>query len=342
MASTTPSSAQGGSPRPVALVERLEEILRTLAQISHGGRNTSRGAAVAACPDALNHICSALRDMAGALEAGRADLLAQRQADLAGLMAALSENMRTLREANQRATTQIAERDTEFAEASTHAPGPQLAGTLRDIAAAMHHAADELGARLESVVTQTEEAAKRAAALEAQVIPAAKPAPRNGHPALHSRQEFDARLDFALATGPFSGPWSLLLAELDELDELTERYGVSPCDMLLDRIAYVVALRVRQHCPDAFPAEYRDGAFAAIVPGDPEFAATLADEVRRAIAAVNWAVSTKKGKTDLASTASIGIAPYRIGDTPATLVRRTQQALDQARRQGPDKVVSAE
>jgi len=326
-------------PSPDALVAKVQALLCTLTDIAH---TTPASPALAACPDALGHICTILSNMASTMDAGRADLLAQRQNQLNTLMTALSNSVSALRDANERAATQIAERTDEFGQVAASTPDAHTAARLRDITTDMHTVAQALGTRLSALAAQAQKATDRAAALETQVSPAAKPASHTDRQEVHTREEFDERLRFFIATGPFREPWSLLLADLDSLDELSEHFGVSPCEFLLDRINQALARRIQVRYPDAFAAEYQDGAFAVIVPGEPAVAADLADELHRAIPAVSWTVSNRKGSTALTTTATIGVGAYRVGDTAATLAARAQQALADAESQGPDHVADAE
>jgi diguanylate cyclase len=342
MNESPPLPPHGGSPGACALASLLEEVSAVLARVSKGTRNAAMRERLGACPEALQGICSGLRGMADALDAGRTDLLARRRRELHALLSDIAQGMATLREADRRAAAEVGRRARELDAASTLPPTRDLAARLRDIAAALRDAAAELGGHLQSVAEKAKIAGRRAAAFETQAEPPLKPDSRDRQTGLHSPDAFAKRLRFAVATGPFRGPWSLLLAEVDRVAEMTERVGVSPCEMLVTRIARKVGARVRSRCPGAFVARHGETTFAAIVPGDPAAALDLAEHVRQGVASVSWSVTTRKGRTDLATTASIGLAPYRRGDTVAALTQRTQKALRRARSEGPDKVVSQE
>jgi diguanylate cyclase (GGDEF)-like protein len=277
--------------------------------------------------------------MADGIAAGRTDLLARQQRELRSLVSGVGDGMRRLATVSEEVNAELAERAEEFDAACEQPHSRELAARLRDLAAAMHQAIRRLGGELDSVGTRVEQARTRAAAFE-KPPPAPLPEPHRRPSRLHSREDFDQRLAFLLATSPFRAPWCLVLADLDGLDALTERHPVSACDMLLSRIARMVGVRVQNASPEAFAAQYDDSVFAVLVPGEPAGARRLAERLRDGIASVSWTVSGRRGETELSTTASVGVAAYRRGDAPDTLVRRARQAVLQARQQGGNRVAA--
>jgi diguanylate cyclase len=342
MSEPAPSSAAGDPLRAAALAAQLEELMGALAQLPRETKDPAKRETIAALPEALRHVSLSLRGMADAIDAGRGDLLVRRQRELTSLISGVAGSVREVGEAGQRVDAELDHGAREVETLSQDTPSPALAGRLRDTAARMEQATKELGDCLSATAAQADSASKRAADFEQQVAPAAGPAAPGRRAQRLSREALDKRLAFAVATGPFRQPWCLLVADIDNVEELSERYSVSACDMLLDRIARMVGLRVHAKCPDASLADFSDTAYAAVVPGEPSVALDLAEQVRQGVASVTWAVTTEKGKADLSTTASIVVAPYRRGDTVETLTERAQKALDDARREGPDRVVTAE
>ena len=339
-----PSSPSAGDEpaRTLALAGRLSELAALLAKLPRRATNAAGRHIVAASPEALKHVCTSLEGMADAIDAGRADLLVGRRRELDALMSCLAENLRALGGTNERLAAQLGRQASELDAAGRLPPGQAVARRLRDIATGMREAVGELGSHLSSAATQAQSASRRAAALAARSTPPAPPEPPDTDTGLCSREALDARLRFLIATAPFRGPWSLLLVDIDAIDELSERSSALACDMLLTRIAGTLAEHVGENCPEALLAEHSAGGFAVIVPGKLAAALMLAERIRRSVAAVSWPFAGRQETIDLSTTASIGVAPCRRGDTAAGLLRRTARAVEQARREGPGRVVAAE
>jgi diguanylate cyclase len=87
-------------------------------------------------------------------------------------------------------------------------------------------------------------------------------------------------------------------------------------------------------------ARYGGEEFAAVLPEtDLEGAMILADNIRRAIQAkelLKRSTNEKLGRI----TASFGVATYRKGDTPSTLIERADRCLYAAKHGGRNRVIS--
>jgi len=332
-----------GEPRPFSAVGgQLDELIATLADLSRASRWPGGQDLLTACPVALRHIRASLDRLAEPLEAGRGDLLARRWEELHALVSRVHDQLRRTGETGQRAAAEIDSRTTELDAASKLPPTRELAERLRDLTAAMGQAAHELRDDLDSLGAAARNAARRAAIAGARTAAATsgpRPDPETG---LTPRELFDERLALTVATGAFRGPWSFLLADVDSQEDITRRHGVGPCEMLLKRIAQRLGQCVQQSSPAAGAAAYGEGRFAAILPGEPANTLGTADQLRLAIAAVTWSVTSLQGKRDISTTASIGVAPYRRGEALANLTRRASDAVSQSRAQGANRVVQAE
>ena len=319
--------------RADALPRQLEQVAAAVAELrQHAGAAAHE--ALSACSGALTVVSAGLRGLENAIAAARTDLLARRRHELDALLSGLADGLTTLAEAARRLAADIGDRSRQFEAASGLAPARELVEHLRGIAQGMHQAVQELGSRLSTVATQARTTRQRAHTLAAQSLPPPPPQPRDAHTELWRRDAFDKRLEADVATAPFRGPWCLMLVGIDHLDEVTARSSALACDELLARIARMAAARIQRKCPTAFAADHHHGVFAAIVPGDRAVALDLAEGVRRGVATVHWTFTGQDTTTDLATTASIGLAPYRRGDSAATLLERATRALRDARYDG--------
>jgi len=335
-------NAGGESKPPVGLARQLDGLLAALTELSRANRLPRGHELLAACPKALKHIRAALDQLADCLDAGRADLLAQRWDELQSLAARLDDRVRLAGETRQRAGAEIENRAREFDAESQLPPSRDLAGRLRDLTSAMSHAARQVTDELDTLAAAARTAARRAAMAGARAEPGIPRPHRDPDTGLDRRELFEERLALAVATAAFRRPWSLLLVDVDNQEDIARRHGVGPCDMLLSQVAQVVGLRVRQGAPGALVAASGEGRFAAILPGERADALAAADQVRLGVASVTWAVTSLQGQRDISTTASIGVASYRRGESLDDLTRRTNDAVRRARAQGANRIVLAE
>lgn len=146
---------------------------------------------------------------------------------------------------------------------------------------------------------------------------------------LPNRASFEQRIESALARCRRSGkPLALILVDLDNFKPVNDTLGHEVGDRLL--VAFAVGLR----------GALRESDLLARLGGD-EFT-IVAEDLKGAEDAVAIAAKTLASLSDpldvggrtIRVSASIGIAVYREGDTPQTLMRRADQALYEAKGAG--------
>jgi len=127
------------------------------------------------------------------------------------------------------------------------------------------------------------------------------------------------------------GPLSVVLIDLDHFKRINDSFGHDEGDRALRRVALLVDRSRRQ--TDGF-GRWGGEEFLLVVPGlGLEDAARAADRLRGAIEAGNR--GARAGVT-----ASFGVAEYRDGDKVASLVKRADQALMDAKARGRNRVVA--
>lgn len=126
---------------------------------------------------------------------------------------------------------------------------------------------------------------------------------------------------------------SLIMADLDHFKSVNDRYGHGTGDQVLARIAAVLASQLR---PYDLAARYGGEEFVLLLPGTSiEGAISVAERVRKA--AMEVEVSGVPGPI----TISLGVATWRIGETPEELIGRADAALYQAKSAGRNRVEAA-
>jgi diguanylate cyclase len=155
--------------------------------------------------------------------------------------------------------------------------------------------------------------------------------------ALGNRKQFDQALDSAIKQSKDDQrPLSLLMCDVDHFKKFNDTFGHVTGDQVLRLIAVVMKQGVREQDT---PARYGGEEFAVILP-DTELsqAGVVAENLRRMI--VDKKVVKRSTGEDLGKvTISIGIAQFRRGDDPHTLIERADSCLYAAKRAGRNCVV---
>lgn len=149
---------------------------------------------------------------------------------------------------------------------------------------------------------------------------------------LPARSYFDARLEeevkAALAAG---SPLALLLADVDHLHDKNDIYGRETGDILLREAAGIAR---------GFGSAARLGedTFALILPGLELGAATsIAKDLRLAVERFDFNAQ----REPLRATVSIGLALLKPGESPADLLKRGEQAVYMAKKNGRNRIETA-
>jgi diguanylate cyclase (GGDEF)-like protein len=153
-----------------------------------------------------------------------------------------------------------------------------------------------------------------------------------------NRRTFDERLAIEVArANRYGTPLSLVMIDLDNFKELNDRFGHLAGDEVLKRVASLVD---REKRLGDVVARYGGEEFGAILPHTEARAAAIwAERVRQMIAGTE--VRSEAGALNItASFGLAGAAPDR--EEPATLIEEADRALYEAKRQGRNRVVSAD
>jgi diguanylate cyclase len=155
---------------------------------------------------------------------------------------------------------------------------------------------------------------------------------------IFNRKYFDDGLGKAfVAADAGEGPLSLMLLDIDDFKRFNDTWGHQTGDQVLRLVAMTLKSNIKGK---DMAARYGGEEFAAILPQtDLEGAVIVADNIRKAIQAkelLKRSTNEKLGRI----TASFGVATFRPGDTPSTLIERADRCLYAAKHAGRNKVLS--
>lgn len=155
---------------------------------------------------------------------------------------------------------------------------------------------------------------------------------------INNRKSFDEGLLQSFDRAAEDGtPFCLMLLDIDHFKSFNDSWGHQTGDQVLRLVAMTLKSNIRGQ---DLAARYGGEEFAAILPNtDLEGAVIVADNIRRAVQAkelLKRSTNEKLGRI----TASFGVAKYRDGDTPASLIERTDKCLYAAKHAGRNRVFS--
>jgi diguanylate cyclase len=153
-----------------------------------------------------------------------------------------------------------------------------------------------------------------------------------------NRKSFDERMLSAFAEAEGDGqPLCLILLDIDHFKRFNDTWGHQTGDQVLRLVAMTLKSNIKGKDT---AARYGGEEFAAILPEtDLEGAVIVAENVRRAVQAkelLKRSTNEKLGRI----TASFGVAMFRAGDTPASLIERADRCLYAAKHAGRNRVFS--
>jgi diguanylate cyclase len=149
---------------------------------------------------------------------------------------------------------------------------------------------------------------------------------------LLNRKGLEAAIEQAILERPSEGaPLCLLMIDIDHFKRINDQYG----HLLGDKVLRLVGATLSQSIKGRDTAgRYGGEEFAVLLPDTPlEGARTLADQIRMAIAAGR--ILRMDNRQPIGQvTVSIGLTAYRLGEEPAQLLQRADEALYQSKRSG--------
>jgi diguanylate cyclase (GGDEF)-like protein len=148
---------------------------------------------------------------------------------------------------------------------------------------------------------------------------------------LANRRYFEMQLNARVSNPEQASSGYLLLLRVSDLAGLNQRLGGQRTDQLLKAVGEQLSRECAKY-PETLNlvTRIRGGEFAVLAPGlVREEALQLAQNLDSALASLH-----ATGATDVASVASIGLAPFAYGDSPQAVLGLGDQALAQAEGQG--------
>lgn len=155
---------------------------------------------------------------------------------------------------------------------------------------------------------------------------------------LFNRRQFEQQLNDELTRARrYQRPLSLLWLDVDHFKQINDRHGHLAGDQVLRELSRVLQLSVRAV---DYVARYGGEELAVILPEvEVAEAAEMAERLRRAIEARS--ISIPSGK-HVQITASMGVAAYPAhGQEASDVIKKADEAMYQAKRQGRNRVVAA-
>jgi diguanylate cyclase len=260
--------------------------------------------------------------------------LAARPDDVAGHMAGKLQELSVALE-HALGTTK-AQRETLAAETAELAVASAV--TLHDVLRAIDrltHVSRESQARFEVLEARIDAVGREISALRQQLACVQADCATDPTTALPGRAAFDAALARALGECLRAGqPLALLLCDLDYFAAFNENFGNFTGDQVLRSIGLLLSSHLR---PGDLTARRDGNQFAALLPCTPARAAVAHADRFRQVLMAHELIPHPNGAGRL--TASIGVAGATEGDTPESLLRRAQNALTVAKREGRNRVV---
>jgi diguanylate cyclase (GGDEF)-like protein len=212
----------------------------------------------------------------------------------------------------------------------------QMAQQLQQAFEAQEQQREELLAQneeLERVHAQLQQAHQELATLNAELLEAnralAQAAVTDGLTGLKNHRAFQESLHSAAQMAErLQQPLSLVMFDIDHFKQFNDTYGHPAGDELLRQVAQVLRESARAY---DVAARYGGEEFALLLPNTAlEQAVQVAERLRQQIRAIE--------NPHAPVSASFGVATYRRGMPPATLVYEADAALYRAKRGGRDRV----
>jgi diguanylate cyclase len=156
---------------------------------------------------------------------------------------------------------------------------------------------------------------------------------------LYNRKAFDGFISQLVARNSVERrPFSLLIMDVDNFKVVNDTYG----HQTGDRILMALAAKCREHVRNEdFCARYGGEEFVIILPGASlRNAHKKAKKICKAVAEARYEIDFGGEGVQIGFTISVGVSSYTKDDTVASVVKRADRALYQAKASGKNKAVS--
>ena len=214
----------------------------------------------------------------------------------------------------------------ELTEVELRALAQRLLGETRRMQDANHQLEDKLEASRDDI-----------AALQRDLDEVRRESMLDPLTKIYNRKSFDDGMLKAFAEAERGTTFCLILVDIDHFKRFNDTWGHQTGDQVLRLVAMTLKSNIKGK---DIAARYGGEEFAAILPEtDLEGAMIVADNVRKAVQAkelLKRSTNEKLGRI----TASFGVAMYRAGDTPSTLIERSDRCLYAAKHAGRNRVFS--
>ena len=151
---------------------------------------------------------------------------------------------------------------------------------------------------------------------------------------LFNRRYMSRHLNTLLSEG--AKPVSFLMLDVDFFKQINDNYGHDIGDEVLREFANRISANVRGI---DLACRFGGEEFVVVMPDtDLSFAYMVAERLRQSVADAPFLISASSKQVPV--TISIGVASSNNGDTPEVLLKRADQALYRAKRDGRNRVVA--
>ncbi|MBI4666393.1 MAG: GGDEF domain-containing protein [Nitrospinae bacterium] len=156
---------------------------------------------------------------------------------------------------------------------------------------------------------------------------------------VYNRAYFDEKLkEAAGAYSRYQEPFCLIMFDIDHFKKFNDTYGHQVGDKVLATVAAVGKETVR--AADTV-ARYGGEEFAVIAYKTAlDAGVKAADNIREALHAHEFVLKSEGQAKTISVTASFGVAEFKPGDSPESLIQKADKGLYEAKRQGRNRVVT--
>jgi diguanylate cyclase len=262
--------------------------------------------------------------------------LGEREKELKEIIDLLSKAMAQLGAENQSYNDQIY-RKTENIEKLTflddiRAIKNAIRQEVEQIRAAVFEKQKKDGQRI-AVLTE------KVGVLETQLKKVEAESSKDGLTGIYNRLSFDRKIKAMVEQNLISHTsFSMLMIDIDDFKQINDAYGHQIGDRVLLAVVQKALTFTRS---DDFPARYGGEEFVILLPGASlRNAIKIGRRICKSLASTRYEVPEVQGKKHLRITVSIGVSGIWKKDTVETVIKRADDALYQAKKNGKNRVVS--